>query len=176
MLETIYITRHAFRMHLDSTRYWPSPTGIDRDPVLTSHGVNQAAQLAEHITGLQPPVDRIYSSPYYRCVQTINYAADLLDQPIFIDNGIGEWYGETIFLHPLPATVEVLQGFFPRVDGSYTPSLCPSRKGETMVDIHERTKKAVALIIEDAERNDCRAIMLCTHAATNVRLRRRRHS
>lgn len=155
-------------MTLESTQWYPSPTGIHKDPILTSHGIDQAVELASHITTLRPLVDKIYSSPFYRCVQTINYVADVLDQPIFIDNGIGEWYGRTTSSHAPPASPDVLRNLYSRVDTGYVPSLRPDLQGETMAGIHERVKQAIAYIIDDAERNNCQTILLCTHAATNV--------
>ena len=172
MLETIYITRHGFRTNWEHTKWSPSPTGIDRDPPLSSHGVAQSKEMATHLKSIDPAIDRIYCSPFYRCVQTIAYTADALEMPIYIENGIGEWYGVTTGQHPSPATKHVLHGFFPRVDLAYEPSLVPTTKGETMEDIHERVKKAIALVIEDAEAHGCRTIVLCTHAATNIALGR----
>lgn len=168
MLETIYITRHGFRSNWENTKWSPSPTGIDADPALSSHGVTQSRELAKHLQTVQPPIDRIYSSPFYRCVQTINHTAEALDQPIYIDNGIGEWYGVTRADHPSPAIIPVLKKFFRRIDESYKPSLIPSTKGETMADIHQRVEKAVGMMIKDAEAQGCKTILLCTHAATNV--------
>lgn len=168
MLETIYITRHGFRSNWENTKWSPSPTGIDADPALASHGVEQSVELAKHLQQIRPAVQRIYSSPFYRCLQTINHTANALDLPINIDNGIGEWYGVTRATHPSPATKEALKKFFSRIDESYDPSVVPSTKGETMAEIHERVKTAVHLIIQDAEAHDCKTILLCTHAATNA--------
>lgn len=170
MLDTIYITRHGFRSNWENTKWSPSPTGIDADPALSSHGVQQSIKLAAHLQSVEPRPQRIYSSPFYRCVQTINHTAEVLDLPIHVDNGIGEWYGVTRADHPSPATVPLLRSFFKRVVESYEPSLVPSTKGETMEDIHNRVRRAVQLIIEDAEAHGCRTILLCTHAATNVGL------
>jgi transcription factor C subunit 7 len=66
-----------------------SPTGIASDPPLAAYGVEQAKELAEHAATLDPPVERIYSSPFYRCLETINPLAEKLDMPILPDNGIG---------------------------------------------------------------------------------------
>lgn len=169
MLEIIYITRHGFRSNWANTKWSPSPTNIDADPALSAHGVDQAKELAAHLKQIQPQPERIYSSPFYRCVQTINDTADALNQPIYVDNGIGEWYGVTRATHPSPATVPLLRTFFSRIDQDYQPSVVPSTKGETMADIHQRVQIAVDLIIKDAEKHGCKAIILCTHAATNVR-------
>ena len=53
-----------------------TPTGIASDPALASYGVIQSQQLAEHIANLIPPVDVIYSSPFYRCLQTLQPAVE----------------------------------------------------------------------------------------------------
>lgn len=51
--------------------YLSSPTGIPADPALTSHGVDQSKDLAAHLNTLSPPIEQVYSSPYYRCLQTV---------------------------------------------------------------------------------------------------------
>ncbi len=48
-----------------------SPTNIPSDPPLTGHGVEQANELANHLVTLDPPINYIYSSPLYRCLQTV---------------------------------------------------------------------------------------------------------
>ncbi|TLS31010.1 hypothetical protein PpBr36_03490 [Pyricularia pennisetigena] len=50
----------------------PSPTGIAVDPALTAYGVDQAKELGRHLLHhVRPPIERVYSSPFYRCLQTI---------------------------------------------------------------------------------------------------------
>jgi transcription factor C subunit 7 len=51
--------------------------------------VQQANELAEYAATLDPPVERIYSSPFYRCLETINPLAEKLNLHILCDNGIG---------------------------------------------------------------------------------------
>lgn len=73
----------------------PSPTGIPSDPPLAGYGVQQAKQLAEHVVKLDPPVDRVYSSPFYRCLETLAPTVEKLEErglgggEIRGDNGIG---------------------------------------------------------------------------------------
>ncbi|KAK8035995.1 phosphoglycerate mutase [Apiospora marii] len=78
-LEVIYVTRHGFRpaFNVDpATGTYSlairSPTGLPTDPPLTAHGVDQANDLARHLLQVDPPIDQVYSSPYYRCLQTIS--------------------------------------------------------------------------------------------------------
>ncbi|KAG5922791.1 hypothetical protein E4U42_005269 [Claviceps africana] len=49
----------------------PSPTGIQGDPALTSYGVDQSWEMGAHLMTLDPRVDKVYSSPFYRCLQTM---------------------------------------------------------------------------------------------------------
>lgn len=72
----------------------PSPTGIHSDPALAGYGVDQAKQLAEKILTLDPPVDVIYSSPFYRCLQTLKPTTEQLFRErgggkVRVENGVG---------------------------------------------------------------------------------------
>lgn len=72
----------------------PTPTGIPSDPQLASYGVTQAEQLAQKVASLDPPPEAIYSSPFYRCLQTIKPSAAKLRQKgsgdgrVRVENGI----------------------------------------------------------------------------------------
>jgi transcription factor C subunit 7 len=123
-------------------------------------------------------VDRIYSSPFYRCLETINPLADLLDLPILCENGIGEWYGLARFDHPSPAPPELLHSFFPRVRTAYNPVIVPSTKGEPIAEIHDRVAYALARIIEACdeewrtEGKGVKTVLLVGHAASNIAMGR----
>ena len=71
------------------------PTGIPTDPPLTAKGVQQSKELAEYLCNIDPPIDRVYSSPFYRCLQTLKPTTDRLfkegkvKRQIRIDRGIG---------------------------------------------------------------------------------------
>lgn len=69
----------------------PSPTKIPSDPPLASYGVEQAKQLAEKVVTLDPPVAAVYSSPFYRCLETLKPTLAKLgeDVPLRGDNGLG---------------------------------------------------------------------------------------
>lgn len=59
---------------------FPTPTGNPSDPSLTSHGVTQSLELAAHLSSpdFHPKPFRIYSSPFYRCLQTIQPSVERL--------------------------------------------------------------------------------------------------
>lgn len=163
------------------TSPYPTPTGIPSDPALAGHGVEQSHELAAHLKTLNPPIERVYSSPFYRCIQTILPTVEALSslptthedgKVIRGENGIGEWYGMARFDHPSPAKPEVLKTHFERYDEGYKPVIKPSVNGETIEELHDRTAYALHRIIEQADREGVKAICLCTHAATLIAIGR----
>ena len=99
-LETIYVVRHGYRISWSvdykTGQYrisGPVPTGIPADPPLVAYGVEQSKQLAKHVMTLDPPVDAVLSSPWYRCLQTLAPSIEAMkakgkDVKVPIDNGI----------------------------------------------------------------------------------------
>jgi hypothetical protein len=63
--------------------------------LVTSKGVEQSKELAEYLCNIDPPIERIYSSPFYRCLQTLKPTTDRLFREgkakgkIRIDRGVG---------------------------------------------------------------------------------------
>lgn len=194
-LEVIYVTRHAFRSswsvdHLTGvySSTIPSPTGIPADPALTSHGVTQAKELGQHLMSLDPPIEAIYSSPYYRCLQTITPFVQLKQQQlqslpgshehdeqvpvIRPEFGLSEFFGAAPFDHPIPASHKRLKTTFPSYDETYVSALAPSRRGETIQDLYRRVGVAMQAIIDRCDADGTRAVVLCTHAAVVIALGR----
>lgn len=164
-----------------------TPTGIPADPALTSHGVKQAEELGHHLMTLDPPIEAVYSSPYYRCLQTIYPFVDLQRQQqlrnasetccapattIRPDYGLCEWFGSAPFEHPSPAAPQKLKAMFPAYDCDYVSALAPSRRGETVAELYDRVERAVQSIIQACDAQGMRAIVLCTHAAVVIALGR----
>ncbi|KAJ9137246.1 Phosphoglycerate mutase [Pleurostoma richardsiae] len=195
-LEVIYVTRHGFRSNwlVDPssggyTASIKSPTGIPADPTLTAHGVGQAKELAAHLLTVDPPVERVYSSPYYRCLQTVEPFVGLKNQereatkpqqatppqtPFLIraETGLSEWYGSAPFEHPTSAPPEVLKTFFPALDKTYPPLVKPNRMGETIDQLHDRVATTMDGLIRQCDAEGVRAVLLCSHAATIIALGR----
>ncbi|KAI9848804.1 MAG: hypothetical protein M1838_000357 [Thelocarpon superellum] len=159
-----------------------SPTNIASDPPLAGYGEEQARALALHLRTLDdPPIERIYSSPYYRCLQTIAPTVRLLQQSqppnpttlvkIRAETGLGEWYGRASFPHPGPATPSLLLSLFPDVlSDSYIPLVTPPTHGESIDALHDRAADTLERVIAalDAEEGGPRAVLMCTHAATLI--------
>ncbi|KAJ5901661.1 hypothetical protein N7495_002189 [Penicillium taxi] len=223
-LDTIYLTRHGHRLSwtidLRTGIYksqFPTPTGNPADPVLTSHGVQQSHELAEHIAGpdFHPKPFRIYSSPFFRCLQTIQPTVEELKRKqqvptplesqnntygsidkdatldVRIENGLGEWFGSTsFFYHPPHPTTNTMLTHFPTLipqnpESKYTPILRPSRKGETIAQLHDRIATVLDGIITDLdteitalesalppEQRPSKSVLICAHAAPLIAMGR----
>jgi transcription factor C subunit 7 len=158
----------------------PSPTNIPSDPALSSHGVLQSHELARKLASLEPPIERLYSSPFYRCLQTLAPTLELLQEQdsrlpgeggqdrlkIRADPGLGEWYGLARFSHPAPAPLSLLSTLLPSLlDTWHSPTIVPSPQGESIAALHDRTAYALHRIIEACDAEGVKAIVVCTHAA-----------
>lgn len=150
---------------------------------------------------VDPPVEAVYSSPYYRCLQTITPFVELQqekhehgghagdndggsraqstssDPPsattmIRPEHGICEWFGSAPFEHPGPASPSVLKSLFPAFDESYVSAQYPPKRGETLAQLQARLAATMQSIIDRCDAEDRRAIVLCTHAAVVIMLGR----
>ncbi|GAA5828068.1 hypothetical protein JCM11251_005716 [Rhodosporidiobolus azoricus] len=194
VLDTVYICRHGFRLSWETT-IWKSPTGIPRDPPLSSHGVDQAKELAAFLReelglkeGTREEAERegvfILSSPLYRCIQTATPTADALDLPIFIEPGMGEWYLPVRRgLHPALASPSFLQQFFPRVSSGpaisssplstpWNALVHPPRTGESIRALHARSSSLLQQLIPALEARGVKKLICFSHAATVIALAR----
>ncbi|OGE52550.1 hypothetical protein PENARI_c010G06705 [Penicillium arizonense] len=221
-LDTIYLTRHGHRLNwtidFRTGTYkaqFPTPTGNPADPALTSHGVRQSHELAEHIAASQfhPKPFRVYSSPFYRCLQTIQPSVEELkrisaesrhgqqnapglidrhaDLDVRIENGLGEWFGATNFFdHPSHPTPKEMSLHFPTLIPetslqNYKPLLIPSRRGETIGQLHNRVAIALQGIITDIDaeitaleaqlppdQRTSKSVLICAHAAPLIAMGR----
>ncbi|KAI0024768.1 phosphoglycerate mutase-like protein [Xylariomycetidae sp. FL0641] len=187
-LEKIYVTRHGFRSPWvvdpatgNYTASFRSPTGLPTDPALTSHGVEQAAELAQHLQQLDPPVEQVYSSPYYRCLQTVHpfvsrnvelHQKGQSSGPangclsIRADEGLSEWYGLANFDHPTAAPLNELQRHFPEIDANYVSTLTPARQGESIPELHERVATCIQEIIARSDREGRKTVLMPEDVST----------
>lgn len=78
----LYLVRHA---KAGERRLW---TDDDLERPLSKKGWKQSELLAERLAKARPP--QLLSSPYVRCVQTLEPLSELIDQPIEIDERLCE--------------------------------------------------------------------------------------
>ncbi|KAF7310948.1 hypothetical protein HMN09_00638100 [Mycena chlorophos] len=180
MIETIYIARHGFRLNwITNTWQLQNKTGLPRDPPLAAFGEEQAKELAAFFASL--PEDQrptlIFSSPYYRCLQTSAPSASELAIPLFVEHGLSEWYSPVTpgtGLHPRPGSASSLTQYFPVIDASWTSLYMPSRLGEDVQEVHTRADGFLAAFIPAVEcaYPEHKRILLVSHAATVIVLAR----
>ncbi|CAK7242830.1 MAG: C6 zinc cluster transcription factor-like protein [Sporothrix thermara] len=210
-LEVIYVVRHGFRSNWlvdpktgSNKAFVRLPTGNVADPALSDHGIEQSRELAAFLaqagasasanssssnsssssSSSAPllPVERVYCSPYYRCLETVQPLVETVinrnaakDRPVVCcEPGLVDWFGPAPFNHPQPLPAGELQKrFFPWVDPSYVASgQAPPRAGETMAQLHARQAAVVAHIIRQCDADGVRSVLLCTHAAPIIALGR----
>ncbi|MCJ7438580.1 MAG: histidine phosphatase family protein [Acidimicrobiia bacterium] len=84
---TIYLMRHA---KAGSRSGWD---GADEQRPLSKSGRRQTSALTEALADAS--ITRIYSSPYVRCVQTVEPLAERLGIPLDLSDGLAEGAGLT---------------------------------------------------------------------------------
>lgn len=190
-VKEIILLRHGHRIawSLDPTtgKYTsnhPFPTKLPADPPLASHGVDQAEETGVHLskellTLAKEDRLRIYSSLFYRCLQTLKPTVTRLQQQVPDlkvrgERGFGEWFGRAWFEQPLPAEPSWLkQKFFPFLDDKYESKIVPERHGEHIMEIHHRIAKAFSSVVKDIDHeyeklgrgNEDVTLLICGHAA-----------
>lgn len=178
-LKTIYIARHGFRSNWLPPPHPPNPTGINLDPALAPHGVDQAEQLAEYLSSLPEEVQPqfIISSPFYRCIESAQPYSKKLGIKVHLDRGIGEWFKKDRGIVPVPADHKRLSEFFPDVLGNPSDwdsdsGVIPSELGESETDVLERSHKFWQAFIPAFEKKhpEVERILLVNHAATKIAL------
>ncbi|ODQ63828.1 phosphoglycerate mutase-like protein [Nadsonia fulvescens var. elongata DSM 6958] len=176
MVKTIYIARHAFRANwvADYDPQSSLPTGIAGDIALARpYGLEQSAQLAEYLNTLDPAIQRVYSSPFVRCIETCKPFVEKIKVPIFIENGVSEWYRpDRKGGIPIPAKKEKLAEIFSKdlINVDYNPVLFPSPKGETFEELKTRVRNFFTQFIRNLNENESEleTILITTHAATKI--------
>jgi transcription factor C subunit 7 len=141
--------------------------------------VKQAEELATHLLAIQPPPDKLYSSPYYRCLQTLNpYVTQRAERDggveVWVEQGLSEFYGTARFTHPSPADIGELRRHFDHLHSEPEPVVVPSTKGETIPQLHDRMAYCLAHLIAQADQDPKapKAILVCTHAAAIIAIGR----
>ncbi|RIB00163.1 histidine phosphatase superfamily [Gigaspora rosea] len=169
MLETIYFARHGHRMDwispiFDEVTY---PTNLPWDSRLSQHGCNQAQELSQYFVKNNIKIDRIYSSPLFRTLQTASIIADKLDLEVFIEYGLSEWYDPLeAKTYPNCAPLSVLREFFPRINPAYIPITKLPNDGETLQGLQKRLDRTMQSLVDAGE--DLKCVLIIAHAASLV--------
>ncbi|WWC58865.1 uncharacterized protein I303_101410 [Kwoniella dejecticola CBS 10117] len=199
MLEYIYICRHGFRANWIDPSIRTSPTGMNRDPPLAVYGHEQSEHLSTFLsdpnqTAPYPTPELVFSSPFYRCIETslptakklglVREAKDLqggsgTSSGVRLEHGVQEWYSPVVpdtGLHPRPSSPSTLSKHFPSgsINTDYASTVFPSRKGESFKALHERAELFVEAWISKIEdiHPEVKSVVIFAHAASIIVLGR----
>jgi len=146
----LYLVRHGQR--LDAVqKQWYSPDDNQYDPPLSPEGMTQAFQIAQRLRS--EPIDRIFSSPYLRALQTAHPIAEALAMPLYVEAGIGEWLGRSM----IPVEPKITPAFqrraaFPQLDFSHNTRVVPNWP-ETVDECFKRLNNTMSQLLESYEGN-----------------------
>ena len=137
------------------------PTSL-KDPPLSNLGTKMALEMAEFMAELvhpnNKPLSMILSSPFLRCLQTINPTAEILSAEILVDDSLFE-YGQTDVVLP---TIRERSSYFPLINTVYESQFRPAVDEVAPSGAIERFGTAVkSLSTKYHGQNMC----LVTHAA-----------
>jgi len=76
-------------MQIGIAAAWTNTTKFPQNPPLTRRGRQQGQELGEALIG--KGISHIYCSPFLRCVQTAEAAAEVLNCPFRVESGLAEW-------------------------------------------------------------------------------------
>ena len=151
----LWLLRHGERIdHVD-------PDWQGWDPPLSPQGVNQAQLTATFLRTHN--IERIYSSPFLRTLQTAHAVAEELDLPLRMESGLSEWMNPQWFPTPppLPSAAERAQAFH-RMDLTYKP-LLPAPYPESLVECLRRSCVAARLV---GANDTAGSILMVVHGGT----------
>ena len=159
MPQTVWIARHGNRLDFVNPAWFN--TAVRRyDPPLSDDGLIQATELGQRLTSEN--IKQIYASPFLRTIQTANEVARVLNLPIKLEAGLGEWHNqewmtESPKIHP----PELLKPKYPAIDWDYQSHLYPQYP-ETKADVNRRTAATIKQLVSKSSQD----ILIVGHGAS----------
>ncbi len=148
---TIWLARHGMRQDFEQEG-WCETADRPHDPPLSDNGRTQAGETGRFLK--DKGLDRIYTSPFLRTVETSAIIAAHCNAPVFIEHGLGEvqkaeWFPRAPdFISP-----DVLKKRFPHIDTSYRSRVMPAfPESEEDGELDARCRQTVAGLLEDGWR------------------------
>jgi broad specificity phosphatase PhoE len=157
--QTIWIARHGNRLDFVDPEWFEN---ADRpyDPPLSEDGVIQGQELAKRLE--KEAIAHIFVSPFLRTVQTAFEVAKVLNLPLKVEAGLGEWLNPDWMTHqPDLLTLEALSAQYPWIDRDYQSRLVPQYP-ESEAQIMARTAQIVQQLVAEYSDN----ILLIGHGAS----------
>ena len=159
MPQTVWIARHGNRLDFINPE-WFNTAERRYDPPLSDDGFIQAAELGQRLRG--ESIKHIFASPFLRTIQTANEVAKIINLPIKLEAGLGEWHNgewmtETPEIHPH----ELLKQKYSAIDWDYQSHLYPQYP-ETKEDVNQRTAATIKQLVSEYSED----ILIVGHGAS----------
>jgi broad specificity phosphatase PhoE len=144
MPQTVWIARHGDRLDFVNPEWFN--TAIRRyDPPLSDNGFIQAAELGQRLKSEN--IKHLFASPFLRTIQSANEVAQIINLPMKLEAGLGEWHNsewmtESPEIHPQ----ELLATEYLAIDWSYQSQIYPIYP-ETKADVNRRTAATVKQLL-----------------------------
>ncbi|KAI9487875.1 MAG: histidine phosphatase superfamily [Benjaminiella poitrasii] len=168
VVKEIWVVRHGYREDWVNDNP-PLPTRLRNDPTLSKLGRKQSQEVAAFLKTKN--IDRIYSSPFYRVLETVYPLVEQTNVPLYIDYSMAEWYGSAHGQYLPCAPLAELKELFPKLNIEDHQSSIPLPTGiESVHECHIRVKKGLDKLIAqlDNEPNSPQTILLSGHAASAI--------
>ncbi|WP_009544776.1 histidine phosphatase family protein [Crocosphaera subtropica] len=157
--QTVWIARHGNRLDFVKPD-WFNTAERRYDPPLSEDGFIQAKQLGQRLQNEN--INHIFASPFLRTIQTASEVAKILDLPIKLEAGIGEWHNpHWMSEHPETHPRELLEKDYPYIDWNYT-SFCLPQYPEMEVTMMKRMAEVAQELVDHYSEN----ILLVGHGAS----------
>ena len=161
--QTVWIARHGNRLDFVKPE-WFNTAQRRYDPPLSDDGFLQAKQLANRLE--KENIGHIFASPFLRTIQTASEVAKMLNLPIKLEAGIGEWHNphwmsEPPEIHPR----ELLEKDYPYIDWNYSSYLAPEYP-----EMEVMMMKRMATVAQQLVNNYTEDILLVGHGASVIGL------
>ena len=158
-MTTVWIARHGNRLDFVNPE-WFNTAPRQYDPPLSEDGVIQARELGQRLNNEN--IAHIFASPFLRTIQTANEVGNILNLPIKLEAGLGEWHNpDWMTATPETHPQELLESQYPRIDWSYQ-SLVTPQYPESEAEVNRRTAATVKKIVAEFSEE----ILLVGHGAS----------
>ena len=160
MSQIIWIARHANRLDFVNPD-WFLTAERRYDPPLSDDGMVQAQQLANRLKTEE--IHHIFASPFLRTVQTASAIAEVLDLPIKLETGLGEWLNpKWMTEEPKRLSIKESKELYPYIDVSYTPQIAVNYP-ETRQQMRQRSAQTARCLASEYSPEN---ILLVAHGAS----------
>ncbi len=159
MSSTVWLARHGNRLDFVNPE-WFNSAPRKYDPPLSEDGVIQAQELGQRLKNEN--ITQIFASPFLRTIQTANEVANILNLPIKLEAGLGEWHNpDWMTVSPETHPQEFLASRYPCIDWNYQ-SLVNPRYPESEEKVNQRTATTVQKLVANYKEE----ILIVGHGAS----------